>query len=80
MLFFEIEVSDKVGQSVVYTSTTNKKPASSSSRSIVTRSGTGKIYTTFVPANTKNFYFGVKGVKSNVNQADFVVRVRPLDF
>jgi uncharacterized protein YegL len=78
--FFEIEMSDKAGQSVVYTSTTNKKPTSYSSRSIARRTATGKIYTTYVPANAKNFYFSVKGLKSNVNQFDFVVRVRPLNF
>jgi len=67
-------------QSVVYTSTTNKKGLSNASRSFSTRATGGKIYTTYVPANAKNFYFSVKGVKKNTNKFDFVVRVRPLDF
>jgi hypothetical protein len=94
--FFEVEVSDKAGQvcwfkifflnkififkSVVYTSTTNKKPSSYSSRCLARRTATGKIYTTYVPASAKNFYFTVKGLKSNANKYNFVVRVRPLDF
>ena len=42
--------------------------------------GSGRTYTTFVPANAKNFYFGVKGMTGNLNKFDFTVRVRPLDF
>lgn len=78
--FFEIEVNDKAGQSVVYTSTTNKKPTSYSSRSLARRTATGKIYTTYVAANAKNFYFSVKGLQKSINELDFLVRVRPLDF
>jgi len=40
----------------------------------------GKVYTTYVPANVKNFYFSIKGIQANTNKFDFVVRVRPLDF
>lgn len=67
-------------QSIVYTSTTNKKPTSATSKSIMNRAAGAKTYTTFVPANTKNFYFTVKGVKPSINKFDFVVRVRPLNF
>ena len=42
--------------------------------------GSTKTYTTFVPANAKNFYFSVKGVGGKLNQFGFTVRVRPLDF
>jgi uncharacterized protein YegL len=79
--FFEIEFNDRVGQATVYTSTTNKKPSLHSSKSISNRAvGSGKTYTTYVPANAKNFYFSVKGVTANLNKFDFIVRVRPLDF
>jgi hypothetical protein len=40
----------------------------------------GRTYTTYVPANAKNFYFGVKGTTGSLNKFDFTVRVRPLDF
>jgi len=79
--FFEVELTDRAGQATVYTSTTSKKPSSLSTRSMSTRaSGSTKTYTTFVPANAKNFYFSVKGVAAQLNQFDFTVRVRPLDF
>lgn len=42
--------------------------------------GNTKTFTTFVPANAKNFYFSVKGVAGQLNQFGFTVRVRPLDF
>jgi hypothetical protein len=45
-----------------------------------TRASGGKIYTTYVPASAKNFYFSIKGVQSNINKFDFVVRVKPIDF
>lgn len=67
-------------KSAVYTSTSNKKPSSYSSRATLRRTTGGKVYTTLVPANAKNFYFGVKGMKPNANKYDFVVRVRSLDF
>ncbi len=69
-------------QGIVYTSTTNKKPSSYSSKSISTRAavGGGKTYTTYVPANAKNFYFSVKGAAGKLNKFQFTVRVRPLDF
>jgi len=44
-----------------------------------TANGT-KIYTTFVPANAKNFYFSVKGIREQINDYDFVVHVRSTDF
>ncbi|CAF1287377.1 unnamed protein product [Rotaria sordida] len=79
--FFEIEINDRVGKTAVYTSTTNKNPSSSSPKSISNRNVRGgNTYTTFVPANADNFYFSVKGVMSNLNQFDFIVRVRSLDF
>ncbi|CAF2814016.1 unnamed protein product [Rotaria sp. Silwood2] len=79
--FFEIEVNDIEGQSIIYTSTTNRKPTSYSSKSVSKRTAKGSnVYTTYVPANAKNFYFSVKGVKSTINKSDFVVHVRPLDF
>ncbi len=68
-----------VFQAAVYTSTTNKKPSSYSSKSLVRRTTSGnKIYTTFVPSNAKNFYFSVKGLHANMNKFDFVVRVRQI--
>jgi len=77
--FFEVEVSDKVGQAAVYTSTTNKKPSSYSTRGLVKRASNGnKIYTTYVPSSAKNFYFSVKGLQKNVNKFGFVVRVRQI--
>jgi len=52
-----------------------------SSKSISSRaSGSAKIYTTYVPASAKNFYFSVKGVAAKLNQFDFTVRVRPVNF
>ncbi|CAF2975050.1 unnamed protein product [Rotaria sp. Silwood2] len=79
--FFEIEMRDRAGKTTVYTSTTSKKPSSSSSRSISSRAvGGGNTYTTYVPSSAENFYFSVKGVEVNLNQYDFIVRVRPLDF
>lgn len=41
--------------------------------------GKAKIYTTYVPATAKNFYFGVKGAAA-LNKFDFTVRVRPVNF
>jgi hypothetical protein len=66
----------------VYTSTTNKNPSSYSPKTISTRAATGKgkTYTTYVPANAKDFYFSVKGMTADVNKFNFIVRVRPLDF
>jgi hypothetical protein len=78
--FFEIEFTNKVGQTVLYTSTKDKKPSSYSSRSISHRATASKTFTTFVPANAKNFYFSVKGVAAQLNKYNFIVRVRPLDF
>ena len=67
-------------KSAVYTSTSNKKPSSYSTRAVARRTASGKIYTTYVPSSAKNFYFGIKGINANANKFDFVVRVRPLDF
>ncbi|CAF0973867.1 unnamed protein product [Rotaria sp. Silwood1] len=79
--FFEIEMKDHIGKTTIYTSTTNKNPSSYSSKTVSSRAvGGGNTYTTFVPADAENFYFSVKGVAANLNQYDFVVRVRPLDF
>ncbi|UJR21164.1 hypothetical protein I4U23_024263 [Adineta vaga] len=79
--FFEIEFDNREGQAIVYTSTKNKKPTSYTSRSITPRTAINgkKTYTTFVPADSKNFYFSVKGT-GKINKSDFIVRVRPLDF
>ncbi|CAF0816109.1 unnamed protein product [Rotaria sp. Silwood1] len=79
--FFEIEIDDIEGQSIVYTSTTTRKPTSYSSKSISKRTAKGSnIYTTYVPADAKNFYFTIKGVKSTINKSDFIVHVQPVDF
>ncbi|CAF1081851.1 unnamed protein product [Adineta steineri] len=80
--FFEIELNDREGQALIYTSTSNKNPSSYSSRSISHRAvnGTGKVYTTYVPANAKNFYFSIKGVAGKLNKSDFIVRIRSLGF
>lgn len=77
--FFEIEIRDRTGKVAVYSSTTNKKPSAPSARTFTSRAnGNSRTYTTFVPANAKNFYFGVKGLSGSLNQFDFTVRVRPM--
>ncbi|CAF3672241.1 unnamed protein product [Rotaria socialis] len=77
--FFEIQLNDRAGKTVVYTSTTNKKPSGATSKSMTSRAaGSGNIYTTYVPSTAENFYFSVKGVSATLNQFDFTVRVRPV--
>jgi len=78
--FFEVEFNTEKSQAMVYTSTTNKKPSSYTSKSMTPRASTSgkKVYTTFVSATEKNFYFSVKSAPGKAIESDFVVRIRPL--
>ncbi|CAF3016522.1 unnamed protein product [Rotaria socialis] len=77
--FFEIEINDIEGQSIVHTSRTDGKPKSFASKSNSKRTVRSNVYTTCVPADPQHAYFSVQIVKSKMCKSNFIVRVNSFD-